>query len=151
MQPCKYIQHTKCKECNAVYYNACKKFVAVHAAYLSRSIRPFKLIPDVNASVKPVWTKDINKAKTVALRNSLELNHELKKYSISQVLTLAITNQEIEGDNFYIECIQKPFGDLEKVKGVMTSFIEELLLHGARVVVYVGPSMSNFNLEYTKI
>lgn len=151
MQPCKYIETTKCKECTAVYYNSCKKFVAVHTAYLVRAIRPFKSVASITSHKQPVWSKDINKAKTVVLKNTLLLNHEVKKLSISQVLTIAISNQEIEGDNFYIECTQRPFGDPEKVKGVLTSFIDDLLLRGARVVVFVGGNMQNFTLEYTKI
>ena len=41
MQPCKYIQYTKCKECTAVYYNSCKKFVIAHTAFFDKGDHPF--------------------------------------------------------------------------------------------------------------
>ena len=85
-----------------------------------------------------MWSRDINKAKSVAFRNAQKMNKEVKRLTISQVLSIAISGYDVEGDNFYIDCTQKPFGDTDKVKGVLSSFIEDLMLKGCRVVVYVG-------------
>ena len=151
MQCCKYAKSVGCSECNAVYYNKCKNFVLAHAASLTRNIRPFKLDSKVKVTTPVVWSRDINKAKSAACKYALKLNSDVVKLTLSQVLSIVISNQELEGKVFFIDYSTKATGDGEKIKGVLTSFIEDTLLKGACVSLYVGTAVTAFNLEYTKL
>lgn len=151
MQCCKYAKELKCDECTAVYYQKCTKFIVAHAAYLSKSLRPFKFNSKVRVTDSVVWSRDISTAKSAALKFAIKLNSDVKKLTLSQVLSIVISNQEIEGNVFYIEYISKTSGDQDKIKGVLTSFIDDMTLRGACVSIYVGPNITGFNLEYKKL
>ena len=149
MQGCKYAEHLKCKECTEVFHKKCKKFNLAHAHFLSRNIKPF-LYKKVSETHKVAWSTDQNKLKSLAVKSALSVNSEIKKYTLSQVISLILSNQEVEGKVFYIECSQKVQGDIEKVKSVLTSFIEQQTINDSRVYVFIS-SVVNIKLEYPKI
>lgn len=151
MQGCKYSNALKCTECTEVYYTKCKKFITAHAAFLSRNIKPFKFNSSVKVKGDVMWSRDQNKCKSVALKYALKLNSEVKKLSLSQVLSLTMSGSDIEGSIFYIEHTTKSTGDIDKIKGVLTSFIENVTLSGAKVVVFIGQGITGFNLDYNQI
>ena len=150
MQPCKYVNITKCESCDAIFYAKCKKFVKVHTEFLVRRITPFKFSKQsLGASV--VWSKDMNKSKSAALQFAVSKNSEVMKLSLNQVISLTISNEEIDGKVFYIECASKIQGDLEKVLGVLSSFVDKVMYSGACVSIYVAPSLPLSITEYKRL
>lgn len=151
MVPCKYAQILKCESCNVCYYNTCKKFVVAHAHDLTKVLQPFTLQKLVSLTTNVVWSPDINKAKSAAMSYCLKDNSEVKRLSTSQVLSIMISNQELTGNVFFIDASSKPTGDLEKVKGVLTSFVDEVVLQGGYVSIYTKLGLFPQNFDYQKI
>lgn len=136
MTPCKYSKVQKCKSCSVVFYNTCKKFLVAHAAELSQNIRPFKFTRQKFHKV--AYSRDMNAAKSLALEAAIKVNSVVKKLSLSQVISLTISNEEIDGRVFYIECKQKVAGDPDKVMNVLQSFIDKIEYEGGCVFIYVA-------------
>lgn len=147
---CKYAEALKCKGCIFAYHKECKRFVTARAKDLSRDLLPFVLSSKVKISSGVTWSRDKNRAKSVALRYAMKLNSPIKKYTFSQVVSLALSNEPVEAQVIYIEYQTKLSGDTEKLKGVLSSFIENCTLRGAMVSIFVSPSIP-FNLEYDKV
>lgn len=147
---CVYAKKLNCMECNFLYRKQCLKFVVTHAKFLSKELGEFIYNSKVSSSDKVMWSRDENKAKSCALKKALKKNTPIKRYSLSQVISLALNNEPIESRLVYVDCSTKISGDLEKIKGVLLSFIDNLLLIGSDVVVYVSP-IFNMKLDYDKI
>ena len=111
---------------------------------------PFRFSSKVEVTDQVMWSRDINKAKSIALKYGIRANAKIKKYTLSQVISLALANEYVEESVVYIEYSNKLTGDIEKVKGVLISFIEGLTMRGTYVALYVAPSLT-FNLDYNKV
>lgn len=149
-QPCKYKNYTKCKSCTAVYYKECKTFQKAHIAFLTRNIRPFHFVHQ-HFSEHVVWSRDEDKAKSAALQYASSLNQEIKVLSMSQVISLTVSNEEVEGKVFYIDYKAKLSGDSEKVLGVLQSFVDKILFQGGCISIYVGATVSQGPKDYKRL
>ena len=147
---CKYASALKCNECTVTYHKQCKKFMVARAKDIASEITPFQFSNKVKIEGKVMWSRDANKAKSVALKYALSLNTKIRRLSLSQVISLALSNEFPDERVVYIEHTTKLQGDNEKVKGVLNSFIETLLLNGCLISIYVTPAIA-FNLEYNKV
>lgn len=146
---CKYAKVVHCKECDAAFYLKCKKFKKAHLAFLCKEILPFKF---KNVTCKPsvsvYWSKDQNAMKSVALKIAARLGSKIVKLSFNQVLGLCLSNEDIDGRIFYIECPTKLFGDLDKISSVIRSFVDKQTLKGSYICIYTSQvSLFNFS-EY---
>lgn len=147
---CIYAEPLGCKTCEVSLYKQCKKFIVAHAKFLARDLGKFQYSSKFKLDDSVVWSKDINKSKSAALRYALQCNTSVKRYTLSQVISLTLTNEPIEAKVVYIEYQTKLSGDVDKLKGILVSFVDNILLHNGRVSIFVTPSIS-FNLEYTKL
>ena len=147
---CKYSSALKCDECTVVYHKQCKKFVVARAKEISSELVPFQYSNKVKIDGRVMWSRDVNKAKSVALKYAIKLNTKIKRLSLSQVISLALSNEFPDERVIYIEHSTKLQGDNEKLKGVLNSFVETITLNGGLVSIYVAPTIQ-FNLEYNKI
>ena len=147
---CKYCKFLKCTECKHPYHKECKRFMVARAKDISKVLLPFRFSSKVEVTDQVMWSRDINKAKSIALKYGIRANAKIKKYTLSQVISLALANEYVEESVVYIEYSNKLTGDIEKVKGVLISFIEGLTMRGTYVALYVAPSLT-FNLDYNKV
>ena len=150
MDLCDYNKLTKCTKCDYPFRLQCKKFRVAHLAFLTRNIRPFKYNDTLSVTSKVVWSKSIHAAKTAAVKFAMKTSSEIKVLTLSQSMSLKLNNQDVEGKVIFIDCSNKPAGDLDKVKSVFTSFVDDLSLKGCFVSIFVNSSL-NLNLEYTKL
>lgn len=147
MVPCKYQSKLHCQECTFPYHQLCSKFVIANTLFLSKSLLPFTC-KQVFPKTSVTWSKDINTAKSVALHYATKYNTPIKKLTLSQVLSLVISNEPIESKVFYIEYSTKAPGDPDKVKSCLLSFIESQSLHNSCISIYINKLIPNFSLDY---
>lgn len=138
MKQCLFAQYVKCTECNVFLYKECKKFVVARSKYLCRDIMPFKLSQKLKVPGKFCWGRDSNKMKSVCLHYANKIGQQVKRVTINQVLSVVLSGDEVDGRVFYVDYSEKVQGDPEKVKGVLQSFIDQQLLRGNCISVYVG-------------
>ena len=149
MELCRYAEELKCNKCDVMFYQLCKKFVKQHLGFLCKNIMPFKYIKGIKISGNVYVSRDQDRAKTACLLYAQRLNASVNRISLSQVISLTISNTEVEGRIFYIDASSKIQGDLEKVTGVLRSFIDDVLYKGSVVSVFVGNNSINLS-DYTK-
>lgn len=150
MQGCKYQSIVKCTHCDVLLHRGCKKFITAHAKVISQCLQPFVYSSKYKPKGKVMWSKDQNRAKSLALQCALRNNLHIKKYSLSQTISLALDQSLPENEVVYVECVNKLNGDIDKLKGVLISFIESSLLNNTIFVVYVAPTVQ-FSLDFPKI
>lgn len=149
MQPCIYQNITKCSNCDQIVYARCPLFRRAHLARLLRSIYPFQLQTiSTQVSDSIVWSRSADIAKSQAANWALKYNSPVVRISLSQVLSLQISNQEVEGKVFYLDCSSKVSTDVEKVLSVVKSFAERLSFNGCVISIYT--TVYSFS-EYKKI
>lgn len=147
MLPCKYQTQLKCPLCTFPYHNLCTKFVTANTLSLVKSLLPFKYSKQSPKS-SISWSRNADTAKSIALSYCKKFNTSVKKLSLSQVLTIVISNEPIESQVFFIDYSTKAPGDPEKVKSCLLSFIESQSLHNACISIYVNKLIPNFSLDY---
>lgn len=150
LSKCKYADLLKCTQCTCAFHIQCKKFIVARAKVLTKELGNFIYNSKVKIAFNVVWTNNENKAKSAALRYALKYNARVKRYSMSQIISIALSNEIIEEKVIYIDYNTKLQGDIEKIKGVLCSFIETSLLRGTKVVVYIAPTIT-VKLDYDKV
>lgn len=148
LQPCKYAKQLSCNNCTYLYHKECKSFVVAHAKELVRSLLPFKYSKVQNCE-NPSWSYNLDKAKSIALEMAMKNNTKVTRLSLSQAISAALDHIELDANLLYIDC-SKVSGDLDKVKGVLTSFIESQVLRNVTVVVYINPK-TKLDLDYKRL
>lgn len=148
--PCKYQKVLGCSECVHPFHRECKKFLVARAKEISVELNPFIYTSKVKVTHRVMWSRDENKAKSIALKYALKRNTKIRKYTLAQVISLALSNEPVESDVVYIEYSSKLAGDVDKLKGVLTSFVDSVMLRGGCVSLYVAPSLV-FNVDYDKV
>lgn len=147
IQLCGYAQQNGCKQCSVVYFKECKKFLKAHYSFLARKILPLNFSKQkLHDAV--VWSRDEDKAKSAALQYAMKFNCEIKHLSLNQVISLTVTNEDVEGKVFYIDYKQKLTGDSEKIVGVLKSFIDKVSMQGSCVSLFV---QSNIQISLNDI
>lgn len=148
MLGCKYKASFKCENCKYTLYRECKKFIVAHAKEVSQPLQPFVFSSKYKPKGSVMWSKDVNRAKSLALQCAIKTHKHLKRYSLSQIISLALQGEYVEDNVVYIDCSTKVNGDIEKLKGVVVSFIEASLLNNAIFVIYVAPTVQlSFDFE----
>lgn len=147
---CVYKDKLKCTQCSFIYNKQCKKFLVAHAKVIAQELLPFKYNAALRIRDSVVQSINSDKAKSAALRFAMHKGVHIKKLTMSQVMSIVLNGDATDYDIVYIECSQKVFADQEKVKNVIQSFIETIILHGGRVSIYVS-QVSNLKFEYQKI
>lgn len=150
MEGCKYKTNLGCQACTYVFYNKCPNFRKAHVNFLARKITPFKFV-DTKVFDTVVWSKDVNKAKSCAIKYAVASNVEVTKLTLNQVISLTISNEDVNYDVVYIDCSQKVQGEIEKISGVLKSFIDKMQLNGTKVAIYVAPTVILNLSEYHKV
>ena len=148
--PCKYHGCLKCEQCVHTFHKQCKKFIIAHAKESSREIQPFVYTSKIKVSDRVMWSSNENKAKSLALKYALRINAKVTKYTFSQVISLALSNEPVEASVVYIEYKTKLSGDADKLKGVLTSFIDALILRGAFVSLFISSNIT-LKVDYTRL
>lgn len=147
---CKYKSVLSCKECNVVYVKQCKKFLVAHAKDMSRELLPFKYNSAVKPTAKVVQSVNQDKAKSAALKFAIEKGLRIRKLSMSQVMSIILSGEDNDYTIVYVECNQKVFADVEKVKSVLQSFVDQVTLHGGRVAIY-NSQITNLRFDYERL
>lgn len=137
MQPCKYQHIAKCESCNVVVYKDCRMFCKWRAADLCSEIQKFKPVHDVKLS-KFTKTSDLNLARTVAAKLAIKMNQPVKVLTLNQAISIALSDDQSQYPLLLLECHDKPYGDIDKVRPVIQSFVEKQRLEGV-VVYYASP------------
>ena len=151
MQKCKYSERLKCDECTFPFYKECPRFVGAHAMFLSDEIRPFRFVNNLDVPAKVVTSRDMQKAKSAALKFAIRMNQPVKKVTVNQVLNIVLSGLDFEGKVIYIEYAKRVSGDADKVDGVVNSFIENATLRGACISIYLGAEVKIISSNYQHI
>lgn len=138
MDLCKFAKYTKCTECNTLLHKECKKFTVARAKMLCKDILPFKLNQEVRPKDNMCWGRDISRVKSACFKYANRCGQSIKKLTINQVLSVVLSGDEVDGRVFFIDYSTKAQGDAEKIKGVLQSFIDQQLLRGNYIALYVG-------------
>lgn len=85
------------------------------------------------------------------MQYALVLNSKVLKLTLSQAITVCVNGDTPESKVIYIECSEKPQGDVEKVSSVLKSLIERLLLDDVYISIFVAPNVVLQLNEYTKL
>lgn len=147
---CVYKDKIKCSVCEYVYNKQCKKFLVAHAKFMAKELLPFKYNSSLSIKDKVIQSSSKEKAKSAALKYAISKGLPVKKLTLSQVMSIVLNNDEADYNIVYIECAQKVFADVEKVKNVVQSFVDMIILHGGRVSIF-NSQVSNIKFEYSKI
>jgi len=140
MNGCKYKEACHCKECGYVYFQECRQFILAHAAWLTRSIRPFiKTTLELHSA--EVWSKDMNKAKSAATQYALKMNSEVLRYDLNDMITMVMREEDLEGKVFYVEVPRRGQWKAEdQTVKCLSTFISRVKVVGGCVAVYISPS-----------
>lgn len=150
LQPCIYAIKLNCKCCDVAYFKACKKFLKAHYAFLSRNLHKFTY-HKINLKSNVVWSRDENLAKSAALQYAIKCNSEVKVLTLSQVISLTVSNTDVEGKVYFIEYRTKMSGEVDKLTGVLSSFVDKATFNGACVVIFISPSIPFSLSNYSKV
>ena len=150
MEFCNYHSQLKCDKCDFVLYKECSLFKKAHVKHLIGDLLPFNYVAINTIPGHIKWGKDINKVKMSCANTAVALNSKVRKLTLSQVLAITLESQEITDKVLYIELSSKIQGDIEKVIGVLKSFLEKMSFQGAFISIYVGVALPPFT-EYSQI
>lgn len=146
---CKFREVLKCKDCKFIVFRNCPDFKRAYLAFLCKNVKPLKY-SKVSVSADVVWSKDANKCKSFLVDKAVEYNTQIVRYTLNQVITIVLSNEDIVGKVFYIDCSSKLNGDTEKLTSVLKSFIDRLELSKCFAGLFVGSNNLNLS-EYHKI
>ena len=146
---CPYKQIAKCRTCTCDKPQACSIFVVVHAKLLSQELLPFKYNSNVSVESKVMWSRSESVAKSIALKYALKKGSKIKKLTLNQVMSIILTNLDFDYSIVYIECPSKVLADSDKVKSVLSTFVDRTLLTGGRVSIWCSQT-SCLSLDYNK-
>lgn len=145
MNLCVYANKVNCNECAVTFYRSCEKFRRMHNLHLVKDLLPFKAKDIEIPSKRVVMSRDINTIKSVIAKVCIKENVSVKKLTLNQVLNLVLNKDELElGKVVYIECKQKPLGEMDKVISVLSGFVDSCELRGIKVYIYSAlPTIKN--------
>ena len=67
--------------------------MVARAKDISKALLPFRFSSKVEVTDQVMWSRDINKAKSIALKYGIRANAKIKKYTLSQVISLALAEK----------------------------------------------------------
>lgn len=138
MDPCKY-KTDKCKECKFTNYRDCIIFRKSHNNTLVGCMFPFKYKKGHTMATKSnhVYTSiDKDYLKSVCADFAVSLNTKVRKINLNQTIDVVLNNEMFPESVIFIEILQKPYGEFEKVKNVFMSFIDKALLQNKYVFIF---------------
>lgn len=138
MDKCAYSDRIGCSECNFIFHKQCTKFSKYYKKSLVKELIPFKAKSVDIPSAKVVVARDVDCIKSVTAKYAIANNLVVRRFSLNQILEIMLNKDEDVELNgvVYVECKQKPLGDLEKVNNVLLGFVDRCLMRGIRVFVY---------------
>lgn len=152
MQPCNYVNVTKCEKCEIPFHNQCKKFLQVHARWLLRKLlkdkaEAFKFTPVEGVEkYNVVFSRVANVAKSAALQFALQKNEEITPFTSSVAMDMVTRKMEIEANMVYLH-VKMAVGDKDTIVGMIESFCDWVEKDGGKVAVFLDNCQA-YNLKY---
>lgn len=143
---CKYAKMNNCTECNYSYKLKCKLFNNSHLKFLCKDIVPFRFDKGAILTSKMSIVSNLDQAKSLSLRASIETNSPVFVINTNQLLSLTLTNEPLDKRVLLVN-LTSVQGERTKISAVIQSFLDIRSMNNSYYTIVFNPNNSGYKLN----